>query len=261
MKKLQKPILDKEAMIKWLGEVIDAEMDKPDDEIDMALVMECDGYLAELMSDIEISDEQIEQNIASIMKKPSNEKITSAAPRRTNIRRRLIAALCAVAMIIGGTVSAYAFVPAFRDVVRNVLNLDAGSAIEDNGVTFINFGETYEYSSIDELIQSEKLGILYPHNLPDKLKIRFVSGAGEGEELVYSISLTDNVASITIRAVEQDVSKLIDCTEVFESSHNIISYISQEDDIYLSTTVYNGWTYYVTSDSMENLILILENLY
>ena len=54
---MQKPILDKESMIKWLGEVIDAEMDKPDDEIDMALVMECDAYLAELMSDIEISDE------------------------------------------------------------------------------------------------------------------------------------------------------------------------------------------------------------
>ena len=111
MKKLQKPILDKEAMIKWLGEVIDAEMEKSDDEIDMALVMECDAYLAELMSDIKISDEQIEHNIARIMNKPSNDKITSTAPRRTFPRRRLIAIICAVALLICGTVSAYAFVP------------------------------------------------------------------------------------------------------------------------------------------------------
>ncbi len=47
---MQKPMLDKEAIIRWLGEVIDAEMAKPEDEIDMALVAECDMYLSELMS-------------------------------------------------------------------------------------------------------------------------------------------------------------------------------------------------------------------
>ena len=94
MKKLQKPILDKEAMIKWLGEIIDAEMEKGDDEIDMALVMECDAYLAELMSDVVISEEQMAKNIASIKGKTCNDKITSTK-RRTPRMRRIIAAVCA----------------------------------------------------------------------------------------------------------------------------------------------------------------------
>lgn len=259
---MQKPILDKEAMIKWLGEVIDAEMDKPDDEIDMALVMECDAYLAELMSDIEISDEQMERNIANIMKKPCNKTIPSRTTvGRTPRIRRIVAVICAAALIIGCAVSAYAFVPAFRDMIRNVLNLNVGSKVQDDGITFINFGKTYNYSTIDELIQKENLGILYPHNLPDTLKIKFISSAGKGNDLVYSISFADNLASISIKALEYDTSKLASDTELFVNTHDIISYISWEDDIFLSTTVYNGWTYYVAANSMDNLTTILENLY
>jgi hypothetical protein len=111
------------------------------------------------------------------------------------------------------------------------------------------------------LIQKEKLGILYPHDLPDALKIKFISSAGEGDSLLYSISFIDNLASIDINIGEGDVTKLIGVTDSFVNSHNISSYISYEGNILLSTTVYNGWTYYITATSMENLITILENLY
>ena len=47
---MQKPMLDKEAIIRWLDEVIDVELAKPEEEIDMGLIAECDMYLSELMS-------------------------------------------------------------------------------------------------------------------------------------------------------------------------------------------------------------------
>ena len=58
VRKLQKPILDKSVLAKWLGDVIRAEMEKTVEEINWELVDECEAYLAELYSDIRISEEQ-----------------------------------------------------------------------------------------------------------------------------------------------------------------------------------------------------------
>lgn len=260
MKKLQKPILDKEAMIKWLGEIIDAEMEKGDDEIDMALVMECDAYLAELMSDVVISEEQMAKNIASIKGKTCNDKITSTK-RRTPRMRRIIAAICAAAVIIGGTVTAYAFVPAFRDMVRDVLNLGQGSSVDEGGITYVYAGKTATYKSIDELIQSENLDILYPHDLPDELKIKSITGSGEGNLLTYFISFNDSSLSISIDVGEIDVSKLSSDSEMFKNQHDIISYILSEQTLFTSVTVHNGYTYYITTHDKAYITTILENLY
>ena len=49
---------DKSVLAKWLGDVIRAEMEKTVEEINWELVDECEAYLAELYSDIRISEEQ-----------------------------------------------------------------------------------------------------------------------------------------------------------------------------------------------------------
>ena len=167
---MQKPMLDKQDMIRFLGDVIEAEMDKPEDEIDMELIAECDAYLAELLADTEISDEQMTANIAKIKGKACHTKAPETRTRRMPRPRRLIAAILAAVLLIGGTLTAYAFVPAFRDMVRNVLNLGKGSTMDDGGVTFIYSGKRSTYESIEELIQKENIDILYPHNLPEGLK-------------------------------------------------------------------------------------------
>lgn len=257
---MQKPTLDKSAMIKWLGDVIEAEIKKPDNEIDTALIVECSEYLDELLSDIQISDEQIERNIAKIKNKSSNTKNTSSI-RRTPRMRRFIAAICAAALLVGGTVSAYAFIPAFRDMVREVLDLPSGSSVDSEGITFVHRGKTREYNSLEELVTSENLDILYPHNLPDELKIEFIRSMGAGDSLVYSISFIDNIASISIKAGEIDISQLSTDSEMFESTKNVISYLLAEGEVFTSVTVYNGYTYYVTTYNRSHLTIILENLY
>ncbi len=257
---MQNPILDKESMIKWLGEVIDAELDKPDDEIDMALIMECNAYLAELMPEVDVTDEQIERNIASIMNKSCNEKRTSTTPRRTPRKRRLIAIICAVALAIGGTVSAYAFVPAFRDMVRNVLNLGAGASVDDGGITFTYLGRMAIYESLDELIQAENLNIMYFHKLPDGIKIKYVTCSGEGENFVCTITFADGMGSFYVEAHETDISKLSTSSIIYEAN-GISYYITDDTELYVAVATHNSWTYNVSTHNMELLKELLENLY
>lgn len=252
---------DKETLIRFLGDVIEAEMDKPDDEINLELIEECDGFLSELLSDVTVSDGQMKENIAKIKGMAAPCAITPICPRRIPRPRRLVAAILAAVLLIGGSVTAYAFVPAFRDVVCYVLNLDSGSQIEDGGLTYVYQGKTTTYKNMEELVKTEELGILSLHNLPQELRIKTIVVAGEGKDLVYSISFEDGAATIKIYAYEIDISTLSKQSEAYVNERNIVSYMLIRDKTTVSTTVHDGWTYYITTNTLENLKIILENLY
>lgn len=258
---MQKPMLDRQDMIRFLGDVISTEMEKPDGDIDMDLVMECEEYLAELLSDVKFPDKQMKRNIAKIKSKTRHTERPFALVFRMPYMRKIVAAACAAVILAGGAITTSAFAPSFWDLVRCVLNLDFGTSVDDGGVTYINRGETHGYQTIDELIQQEEIDILYPHDLPEHLKIKSITSAGEEQNLKYSVAFVDGTTGISINPDELDVSTLFDQTEKFVNSKNITSYIKIRRDTVVSTTVHNGWTYYITATTMDDMKIILENLY
>ena len=133
--------------------------------------------------------------------------------------------------------------------------------MDDGGVTYVYNGERKKYKNIEEWVTTENLDILYPHKLPDGLAVRNIFVAGEGETLTYNISFTDGVSGIAIMHKAEDVSALHKESEVFVTPQGVIAYVLIRDSIIVSTTVHNGWTYYITTNTMDNLKIILDNLY
>lgn len=252
---------DKETLIRFLGDVIEAEMNKPDDEINLGLIEECDGFLSELMSDVTVSDEQMQRNIAKIKGMAVPCEITSVRPRRMPRPRRIAAAILAAVLLIGGSLTAYAFVPAFRDMVRNVLHLDSGNSIDGDGVTYVYYGERKTYKNIEEWVNAQNLDILSLHDLPAHLQIKAIIGSDEPSGHMYNLSFTDGLSTIVICAGEIDGSALSDQAKKFVNSKNITAYILVRENVVVSTVVHNGWTYYLTTNTLDNMELILENLY
>ena len=185
---MKEPKLDKQAMISFLGDVISAEIEKANDEIDTELIAECEAFLAELITDVEISDEQMQNNIAKIKSKVLHTAIPTPQKNHRVLKiRRIFAAACAAVILLCAGITAYAVIPAFHDMVVSVLKLGCGSELDGGGVTFINRGYTKKYTDIQSLIEEEGLGILYPHDLPDVLKIKTRSIAGEESSYKYFI--------------------------------------------------------------------------
>lgn len=259
---MKEPKLDKQTMISFLGDVISAEIEKANDEIDTELIAECDAFLAELITDVEISDEQMQNNIAKIKSKVLHTAIpTPQKNHRVPKIRRIFAAACAAVILLCAGITAYAFIPAFHDMVVSVLKLGCGSELGSGGVTFVYNGEMKKYKNIEKLVESENLDIIYPHTLPDGLDVKAISIAGEETELTYSISFVDNITSIVICHGEIDLSKLSDESEIFTNTHGVISYILIRDNTVVSTTTHGGWTYYITTNTMEDIKEILQNFY
>ena len=257
---MQKPMLDRQDMIRFLGDVISTEMEKPDGGIDMELVMECEEYLAELLSDVKFPDKQMKRNIAKIKSKTRHTERPFALVFRMPYMRKIVAAACVAVILAGGAITTSAFAPSFWDLVRCVLNLDFGTSVDDGGVTYMYYGERTKFKNIEEWVESENLDILYPHDLPEHLKIKTIVSIDE-ESNVYTIALTDDRTTIDINFGEIDISTLSAKSEVFINSHNITSYVLVNEEIIVSTTVHNGWTYYITANTMDDMKTILENLY
>lgn len=257
---MQKPMLDRDILAKWLGDIISEEMKKSDDEIAWDLVDECETFLGELYSDVVISEEQMTANIAKIKAKTCTMTSTPKA-RRTPRMRRVFAAGLAAAIILCSAVTAYAFVPSFRNMIQCVLKLDQGSSVEDGGVTYTYHGERIDYRNIDELVEKENLDILYPHNLPDELVIKYLFSAGEGDATTYTIGFVDNLATLRIRYGEDDASIVSDKSKVYVNEKDIASYIQFDNSIFTSVTIHNGYTYYVTTYNESHMTMILDSLY
>lgn len=166
-------MLDRDILAKWLGDIISEEMKKSDDEIDWDLVDECETFLGELYSDVVISEEQMTANIAKIKAKTCTTTSTPKA-HRTPRMRRVFAAGLAAALILCSAVTAYAFVPSFRNMVQYVLKLGVGESFENDGITYINAGVERSYSSIEELVKNEELDFSPPVLETDSLKLETI---------------------------------------------------------------------------------------
>ncbi len=253
---------DKELMIRWLGEVIHREISKPDGEADMELVEECEETLLYLSDSVSYSEEELREKARLIISGDVKHLDSSRKARLRIIRRAAAIAACVVLFLFGSMVTAYAFVPSFRSYVKQVIGLQDGSAIDADGITFQYAGDTKKYSTLDELVGSEQLnGILFPRLLTDEIQISAVYLARSDDQTQVSIIFTVDDLSVSIlNDTGVDLSELSVTSEIKEIN-GIVSYISDDEGIFTSVTVFDGYVYYITSSSREKTITILESMF
>ena len=180
----------RDVRMQWLCKIIDNEMAKNIDEIDMDLVNECQEELDELMQEtraehaseqaaITSAEPEYAGNLAS--RGRVYEKNYGAGHR--TVRTRLVALVAAVIVVFSsmavisvvaksqGYVSAFEFV---AEKAKEIFNSKKGTVIKDGNIAIIRNGQTKNYASIDELVQQEDLDIMYPTELPEELKIEKV---------------------------------------------------------------------------------------
>ncbi len=238
------------SLVKFLGDIISEEVAKPEDQIDMELIDECDSFLSDLLDDgLNLTDNEINKRYATVMSRIKKEQ----KRRRisiSHIARKFAVFAAAVLVVVVSTLSVYAYFPSFHDWVNRILNLPVGSSFEAEEITFINNGEPIVYSDMETLIKNEGLeGILYPKNLPKDLKILSVKYNGKETEypcidfefsdssIFYSIELNNrynNEEPVDGDYVETTgnltfVIKKIDCTSNNNLSGMILYHASATD--------------------------------
>ena len=75
-----------------------------------------------------------------------------------------------------------------REWIQDVLKLDVGASVDEDGVTYTYMGETKKFDSIEELFAAEDISIFYPADLPEHIRIENVVYVETNGIPSYSIS-------------------------------------------------------------------------
>ena len=261
----------KEQKIQMLCQMIDNETDKPEDEIDFALIGECSAYLRELSDKAAEATKEQKQRILQQIKAHHNQTATkSAKVLRPKWRKmgKIIAIAATVAAILLSTLTVLAKVNGYsnaweyvKENIQKIIGMDAGDRVNEGNITLIKGGESIAYSSIEELMQTEGYDILYPATLPEGIEITKVSQQIVSEDyVIYSIEFTDIDLSIMIsnkfNISKEDLSKY----ETFVTSDNSFYIRKLSNGLYQAVGYDGKYEYIISLDDYNELTIILNGM-
>ena len=242
--------------------IILLETSKPFKEIDCNLVDECIDFLMEIEGRKRLSEKEIEQRIGKIPFKDNILKFNETARRKVTAKRiAIVAAIMAIIIAIIGVMS-IASEDIFGDLLAKfgkpfVEQLDT-EAVKYGGVVMYNADETRDYDTIEELLKAEKIDMLYPSWLPEGVEIEFIRYVIEIEEPEYSINFNNPVHSVKMypRKKLHEEARTNFCTEI----NGMKIYYFSKNDVTQGDFIYKNNQYTVTTDTLDNLFKIIENL-
>ena len=171
--------MTRDEMIRWLGDAIRVETEKPFEDVDYDFVDECGKLLDTLMGTTALTEQEIREKVKKLQKKTASS--THRIPKRP--LRILIAA--AIVLVMGITVMA---VPFTRQYIASALHLDTGESSVVDGITCLYNGTEKTYPSAEAFMESEGLHFSLPHATSDKYAVQKIVCAGDTNIVVLQLA-------------------------------------------------------------------------
>ena len=261
----------KEQKIQWLCQIIDNETDKPEDEMDFALIDECSAYLRELSDKAAEATKEQKQRILQQIKAHHNQTAKHIAKvLRPNWRKigRIVAIAAAVATILVSTLTVLAKVNGYssaweyiRENAKTFFNMSPGSKVRDGEITLTKHDGVVAYQSIEELLQAEGYDIMYPSDLPEDVHIKsIIQQIISKERITYCYQFTDQSVSVAISTVPRISQNDLDKYERIETDV-MLAYLISKQDGNCQIVSYDGkYEYLICGSDYDVLIDILNGM-
>lgn len=261
----------KEQKIQWLCQIIDNETDKPEDEIDFALIGECSAYLRELSDKATEATKEQKQRILQQIKARHNQTATkSAKVLRPKWRKmgKIVAIAATVAAILLSTLTVLAKVNGYssaweyvKENIQRITGMDAGDRVNEGNITLTKHDGVVTYASIEELLREEGYDIMYPSDLPEGVRISQILQQIVSEDyVVYCYQFTDESVSMTVSTVARISSESLSRYERHETE-NITFYLKKRSDTLYEAVTYDGpYEYQIHCKDYDTLIMIINGM-
>lgn len=261
----------REQKIQWLCQIIDNETDKPEEEMDFALIGECSAYLRELSDQAAEATKEQKQRILQRIKTHHNQPATNSVKMlrpKWRTLGRIIAIAATVAAIMFSTLTVLAKVKGYssaweyvKENIQQIIGMDAGDKVNEGNITLTKHDGVVTYKSIEELLQEEGYDIMYPSELPEGVQlIKILEQVVSEERTVYCYQFTDTgiyVSVSTIRSVSSDDLKKYEAI----ATENMIFYIEKALDGTCQAIGHSAkYEYRVYCNDYDTLIKIINGM-
>ncbi len=203
-------------------------------------------------------DKAFETILENAMQSAVQSAHSTEQPKKKHCRfkKALLIAAAVIVLACCATLAATAFDFDIFAHFRELLSCPAGSKMEEGGITLVHFGETTQYSSIEELLAAEELDIMYPAKLPEGVfitEVRMVHGLSGKEVIEIKTTDAQTIVYIDLEADSTNGS-LADSVELRIGER--IFHVCQKECFAIS--FYNESYYYIQANNYDNLLMILQ---
>lgn len=248
----------KQRMIKRLGEIISAELDKPDDQVDIALIDDCSACLAELLGESQISEAELVMQFDALMARIRTEEMPQATKQKHRPWRKAVAVLVAAVMtLISLTVVCFA-VSAVRNWIIEVARMEPGTVIEVDGVTYVHKGKVVKYKSIAEFRAATGVDFKIPDALSEQAALSEIAILDDDQ---YGLRYCNDVSIIIMQNKDNTTSYDYSSIIVENQTVYLLEIVSP-----LGETLYEGihitpqYIYTITAGSVADRDAAIKNV-
>lgn len=252
--------MSQEELISWLYQLIDHELDKPEEETDNALIAECSRYLDELQAgDLEMSDTEILARLEQVkkcgaIKKKTRHRFVKVFIPIAATFIMLFLTLSVAASINGTTLSQF-----ISDNLQKISRMAKGESLEEGKITVIKTSGKTTYKSVAELLDKENLDFLFPQPIPDGHEIRYIQ--------IEQVDQDKKITSFILNNLQIRISNFYGISPeeaggyIEKISHKEMDfYIFTVDSGYSAICQYHGNEYIINSPDLETIKQIISNL-
>ena len=227
-------------------------------EGDTDLLCRCADVLAQKEGLAEEHDEVFATMLNNAMLSVS--PVAQPKTKSYRFKKALLIAAAVVILACSASFVAMAFGFDVFGYFRELISRPAGATIEESGVTLVHFGEPIRYPSIEALVSTEKLNIIYPFKMPEGISVTVVSKVIgiNGNGIIEIQTTNDNVCIYIDLSIENTDIAFTDCEKV--EKNGIFFYIKKEINTAFAFAIHAGNYYSIQANTYENLIMILDHM-
>lgn len=253
--------MSQEELISWLYQLIDHELDKPEEETDNALIAECSRYLDELQAgDLEMSDTEILARLEQIKKYGAIKKKTRHRFVKVFIPIAATFIMLFLTLSVAASINGTTLGQFISDNLQKISRMAKGETIEEGKITVIKTAGRETYGSVEDFLGKEHLNVLFPQPLPEEIALEHIQvyDLEEDQHTIAFIFQKDHLQIIVRKASSTSTGK----ENYFDVWDEGITpfYIYDLDSQYLASGEYNGYEYTVESTNLNFLKEIIKNM-
>ena len=266
----------KEQLIEYLYAVMNAETEKPYEEMDTDFIEACVELILELQGkNFTLSNEEVEEKVRKIpFVEVADFKTTNKSKRKKTNKKKLllIAAIVSILCIllavyaIGNRYrtaegSIYSITDILKQMFGSVENSPKNESIYiDDNIEVIVSDSGKIYNSREEFFENEDYDVLIPSELPDDINIVDISVGGSGKIIVRF----DSVVTCYVIEIDTDIPQAVykKTNETVTTENNIVYYFEylKETDTFQVHFSHNGDYYCICGTDKQILLNIINNL-
>lgn len=186
-----------------------------------------------------------------------NTKPNNVSKMRFILKRTASIAAIILILMTSTVAIASAFGVNIIEYIAGIVREPEGTESNIDGFTFHHDGDVKKYNSIQDMIASENLDIMYPTKLPQNISLisADISTNRNGNRSIVFVANNDSVSII----IELSSIPFNSNTPDIHEFNGIMYYIEQTDQ-FTAYCYHNNNSYYITANTRDDLITIIENM-